>query len=257
MEIRIRMILSTIVYCHSLSVACSDKMSRIMATIDLKILLGVAIKTKRTSMRISQEELAYRAGLHRTYVSDLERGARNPSMDTIEKLARALQLSVSTLFEQANNDTGVKQTVEILLVQDNPRDVELTKQAFTQARITNPVHPIHDGAEALDFLFGTGSYATRRGDLNPQLVLLDLNLPRVGGLEVLRRLKADERTRDIPVILLTASTRDRDIGECRRLGASSYIVKPVAFHNFSEATARLNLGWMLIMPNADMPGAMA
>lgn len=223
-----------------------------MTTIDLKILLGMAIKTQRTSLRISQEELAHRAGLHRTYVSDLERGVRNPSMDSIEKLARALQLSVSTLFEQASKDNEAKQTVEILLVQDNPRDVELTKQAFTQARITNPVHVVHDGTEALDFLFGTGAYASRRGDSNPQVVLLDLNLRKSGGLEVLRRLKADERTRDIPVIVLTASTRDRDIGECRRLGAAHYIVKPVGFHNFSEVTARLSLGWMLIKPTADI-----
>jgi CheY-like chemotaxis protein len=174
-------------------------------------------------------------------------------MDSIEKLVRALRLSVSTLFEQASKDNEAKQTAEILLVQDNPRDVELTKQSFTQARITNPVRVVHDGAEALDFLFGTGAYATRRGNSNPQVVLLDLNLPRVGGLEVLRRLKADERTRDIPVIVLTASTRDRDIGECRRLGAANYIVKPVGFHNFSEVTARLSLGWMLIKPTADMP----
>jgi CheY-like chemotaxis protein len=228
-------------------------MSQMMATIDLKILLGVAIKKQRTSLSISQEELAHRAGLHRTYVSDLERGVRNPSMDSIEKLARALRLSVSTLFEQASKDNEAKQTAEILLVQDNPRDVELTKQSFTQARITNPVRVVHDGAEALDFLFGSGAYATRRGNSNPQVVLLDLNLPRVGGLEVLRRLKADERTRDIPVIVLTASTRDRDIGECRRLGAANYIVKPVGFHNFSEVTARLSLGWMLIKPTADMP----
>ena len=224
-----------------------------MATIDLKTLLGMAIKTQRTSLGISQEELAYRAGLHRTYVSDLERGVRNPSMDSIEKLARALQLSVSTLFEQASKDDGAKRTVGILLVQDNPRDVEETKQSFSQARITNPVRVVHDGAEALDFLFGTGAYATRRGDSHPQVVLLDLNLPKGGGLEVLRRLKADERTRDIPVIVLTASTRDRDIGECRRLGAANYIVKPVVFHNFSEVTARLNLRWMLIKPNADRP----
>jgi CheY-like chemotaxis protein len=247
------MILSTIVYCHSLSVVCSGKMSQIMATIDLKILLGTAIKTQRSSLGISQEELAYRAGLHRTYVSDLERGVRNPSMDSIEKLARALQLSVSALFEQASKDDGAKQTVGILLVQDNPRDVEQTKQSFTQARITNPVCVVHDGAEALDFLFGTGAYAARRGDSHPQVVLLDLNLPKGGGLEVLRRLKADERTRDIPVIVLTASTRDRDIGECRRLGAANYIVKPVGLHNFSEVTARLNLRWMLIKPSADMP----
>jgi CheY-like chemotaxis protein len=247
------MILSTIVYCHSLSVACAGKMSQMMATIDLKILLGNAIKTQRSSLGISQEELAYRAGLHRTYVSDLERGVRNPSVDSIEKLARALQLSVSTLFEEASDDNGPKQTVEILVVQDNPRDVELTKQSFAQARITNPVRVVHDGAEALDFLFGTGAYATRRGDPHSQVVLLDLNLPKGGGLEVLRRLKADERTRSIPVIILTASTRDRDIGECRRLGAANYIVKPVGFHNFIEVTARLNLGWMLKKPNADMP----
>jgi transcriptional regulator with XRE-family HTH domain len=152
-----------------------------MATIDLKTLLGMAIKIHRTSLGISQEELAYRAALHRTYVSDLERGVRNPSMDSIEKLARALQLSVSTLFEQASNDSGAKQTVEILLVQDNPRDVERTKQSFTQARITNPVHVVHHGAEALDFLFGTGAYATRRDDSHPQVVLLDVNLPRVWG----------------------------------------------------------------------------
>ncbi|HWY51219.1 MAG TPA: response regulator [Chthoniobacterales bacterium] len=227
-----------------------------MATIDLKILLGMAIKKQRTSLGISQEELAYRAALHRTYVSDLERGVRNPSMDSVEKLARALQLSVSTLFEQASKDNEAEQTVEILLVQDNPRDVELTKQSFTQAGITNPVHVVHDGAEGLDFLFGTGAYATRRGDPHPRVVLLDLNLPRVGPLEVLRRLKADERTRDIPVIILTASTRERDIGECRRLGAANYIVKPVGFHNFSEVTVRLNLGWRLIKPNTVMPAAL-
>jgi CheY-like chemotaxis protein len=226
-----------------------------MATIDLKSLLGMAIKTQRTSLGISQEELAHRADLHRTYVSDLERGVRNPSVDSVEKLARALQLSVSTLFEQASNGNGAKQTVEILLVENNPRDVELTKQSFTKARITNPMHVVHNGAEALDFLFGTGAYATRRGDLHPQVVLLDLNLPKIGGLEVLRRLKADERTRDIPVIVLSASTQDRDIAECRRLGAANYIVKPVGFHNFSDVTARLSLGWMLIRPNADIPVA--
>jgi CheY-like chemotaxis protein len=247
------MILSTIVYCHSLSVVRAGKMAQTMVTIDLKTLLGVAIKTQRTSLGISQEELAHRADLHRTYVSDLERGVRNPSVDSIDKLARALEVSVFSLFEKASNGNGAKQTVEILLVEDNPVDVELTKQSFNKARITNPMHVVGDGAEALDFLFGTGTYATRRGDPNPRVVLLDLNLPKVGGLEVLRRLKADKRTRDIPVIIVTASTRERDIGECRRLGAGNYIVKPVGFHNFSNVTARLSLGWMLIKPNADTP----
>jgi two-component system, response regulator len=226
-----------------------------MATINLKILLGVAIKTQRTSLDISQEELAYRAGLHRTYISDLERGVRNPSVDSIGKLARALEVSVSDLFEKASDGNGSNQIVEILFVGDNSDDVELTKRAFAKANITNPVHVVRGGAEALDFLFADGPYTHRRNAGSPQLILLDLNLPRKSGLEVLREIKADERTRKIPVIVLTGSNRDRDITECRRLGAVFYILKPVEFQNFSEVTARLNLGWMLIKPNTDMPAA--
>ena len=222
-----------------------------MATIDLKILLGMAIKTQRASLGISQEELAHRAGLHRTYVSDLERGVRNPSVDSIEKLARALQLSISTLFDQASNGNGSRQTIEILLVEDNPRDVDLTKHSFAKAKITNPMHVARDGAEALDFIFATGPYFERRGDPHPKVVLLDLNLPKVGGLEVLRRIKTDKRTCDIPVVVLTASTRDRDIAECRRLGAQNYIVKPVGFHKFSDITPRLSLAWTLVKPKTD------
>src|ERR1700686_2447630 len=109
-----------------------------MATIDLKALLGMAIKTERSVLGISQEELAHRAGLHRTYLSDVERGARNPSIESIEKLARALELSVATLFERAGNGNSATQTVEILLVEDNPRDTELTRHAFKRANITNP-----------------------------------------------------------------------------------------------------------------------
>jgi two-component system response regulator len=226
-----------------------------MATINLKILLGVAIKTQRTSLDISQEELAYRAGLHRTYISDLERGVRNPSVDSIGKLARALEVSVSDLFEKASDGNGSNQIVEILFVGDNADDVELTKRAFAKANITNPVHVVRGGAEALDFLFADGPYTHRRNARSPQLILLDLNLPRKSGLEVLREIKADERTRKIPVILLTGSNRDRDITECRRLGAVFYILKPVEFQNFSEVTVRLKLGWMLIKPNTDMPAA--
>jgi CheY-like chemotaxis protein/DNA-binding XRE family transcriptional regulator len=226
-----------------------------MATIDLKTLLGMAIKTQRASLGISQEELAHRAGLHRTYVSDLERGARNPSIESIEKLAGALQVSVSKLLESVGNGSGSRHLVEILLVEDNPRDVDLTVRAFKKANIANPLHVVRDGSEALDFLFANGLYTHRRNARSPQLILLDLNLPRKSGLEVLREIKADERARDIPLIVLTASTQDRDVGECRRLGAANYIVKPVGFHNFSEVTARLSLDWMLIKPNAEMPAA--
>src|SRR5713101_1673137 len=115
-----------------------------MTTIDLKTLLGMTIKTQRTSLGISQEELAHRAGLHRTYVSDLERGARNPSIESIEKLAGALQVSVSKLFENIGNGSGSQQMVEILLVEDNPRDVDRTLRAFKKASITNPLQIARD-----------------------------------------------------------------------------------------------------------------
>ena len=219
---------------------------------DLKALLGIAIKTERCALGISQEKLAERAGLHRTYVSDVERGARNPSIGSVEKLARALQISVSKLFGQAAGADGTKQLVEILLVEDNPRDVKLTQRAFQKAQITNPLRVVGDGAAALDFLFATGSYAYRGNDEHPRVILLDLNLPGISGLEVLRRIKGDPRTQDIPVIILTVSNRDRDIDECRRLGAETYIVKPLGFQKFSEVTPRLRLAWVLVKPNGTL-----
>ena len=213
-----------------------------MATIDLKTLLGMAIKTQRASLGISQEELAHRAGLHRTYVSDLERGARNPSIESIEKLAGALQISVSNLFEGAGNGSRSRQMEEILLVQDNPRDVDLTIRAFKKANITNPLKVARDGEEALDLVFADANRGNLRRTL---LILLDLNLPKTSGLEFLRRIMAAEQTQDIPVIILTLSIRDRDIAECRKLGVENYIVKPVDFQNFGEVTARLGLAWTL------------
>jgi CheY-like chemotaxis protein/predicted XRE-type DNA-binding protein len=226
-----------------------------MSTIDLKTLLGAAIKTERTSLRISQEELAHRAGLHRTYVSDLERGTRNPSVDSIGKLARALQVSVSRLFEQAGDGNSSKPTIEILLVEDNSHDVDLTTHAFKRARIANPLHVARDGVEALDFIFARGRYAHRRDLRLPGLILLDLDLPKMSGLDVLQEVKADPVTRNIPVIILTVSSRDRDINACRRLGADHYIIKPVGFQNFSALTARLSLAWVLIKPAADIVAA--
>jgi CheY-like chemotaxis protein len=225
-----------------------------MVASDLKALLGVAIKTERSVQGISQEELAERAGLHRTYVSDLERGARNPSISSIEKLAQALKLSVSALFERASEGRRAIDLVEILLVEDSPQDVELTMRAFEKARIINPLHVVSDGIEALDFLFATGSYLHRSCAALPQIILLDLNLPRRSGLEVLRRIKADQLTKEISVIVLTASSRDRDIVESRRLGAEHYIVKPVGFQNLSKVVSNLSLAWTLVKPTQpEMP----
>jgi CheY-like chemotaxis protein len=223
-----------------------------MAIADLKALLGAAIKAERSALGISQEELAYRADLHRTYVSDVERGVRNPSIASIQKLAGALQISVSALFEQTRDGSQVKQLVEILLVEDNPRDVQLTLRGFAKAKITNPVHVVRDGVEALDFIFGTGLYAHRRNAPAPQIILLDLKLPKKSGFEVLEQIKANKKTRDIPVIVLTTSNRSRDLGECRRRGAVACIVKPVGFQSFSEVTPRLSLAWTLVKPEADL-----
>src|SRR5882757_7991793 len=216
---------------------------------DLKRLFGTAIKGKRSELGISQEDLADRAGLHRTYVSDVERGARNISLESIDRLAGALKLSVSTLFKRAGKGGSPDPFLEILLVEDNPRDAALTLRAFRRARIANLLHVAQDGLEALDFLFATGAHERRLERSLPGVILLDLNLPKIDGLEVLRRIKADPRTRQIPVIVLTVSDLDRDIAACRQLGVQSYIVKPVGFQNFSEVTQRLRMEWALKKPS--------
>jgi CheY-like chemotaxis protein len=219
---------------------------------ELKLLLGNAIKEQRSALGISQEELAARAGLHRTYVSEVERGERNPSIASIEKLAQALEVSFTSLFERTSQQSGAQGAVEILLVEDNPIDVELTKSAFKKAQFTNPLHIVSDGEAALDFVFARGSHADRLKARPPQLILLDLNLPKKSGLEVLREIKEDSRTQNIPVIILTISDRDEDINECRRLGAETYIVKPVSFQNFSKVTTFLSLSWVLVEPNGTL-----
>ena len=139
-----------------------------------------------------------------------------------------------------------QQQVEILLVEDNPTDVELTLRAFKARNFANQVFVARDGAEALDFFFGDGSHPLRDIGVVPKVVLLDLKLPKVDGLEVLRRLKADERTRAIPVVILTSSREEPDIAAAYRLGANSYIVKPVDFDAFARAVSEVGLYWLLL-----------
>lgn len=141
----------------------------------------------------------------------------------------------------------------ILLVEDNPDDVELTIRGFKKNNFTNEIVIARDGQEALDFLFGTGQFEGRDMTRQPTLVLLDINLPRIGGLEVLRRMRADERTRRVPVVLLTSSKEDSDIKAGYDLGANSYVRKPVDFVQFTEAVRQLNLYWLLL--NEPVPAA--
>jgi two-component system response regulator len=142
----------------------------------------------------------------------------------------------------------------ILLVEDNPDDEALTLRALKKHNITNEVVVAHDGAEALEYLFGTGRYAGRDLRLTPQLILLDLKLPKVDGLEVLGRIRADDRTRLLPVVVLTSSTEERDLVESYRLGANSYVRKPVDFTQFVEAARQLGLYWLLMNQPPPVPG---
>ena len=135
---------------------------------------------------------------------------------------------------------------EILLVEDNASDAELTLRALKKAHVANDVHVVGDGAEALEFLFGEGAHAGRAGAALPRVVLLDLKLPKVGGLEVLRRVKADERTKMIPVVVLTSSREESDLVASYHLGANSYIVKPVDSDKFFEAVHQVGLYWLLL-----------
>ena len=141
---------------------------------------------------------------------------------------------------------AVDNQVEILMVEDNPSDVELALYALRRHNLANHIHVVGDGAEALEFIFCTDRYAHRSIQNGPKVILLDLKLPLVDGIEVLRQIKGDPRTQRIPVVALTSSREEPDIAECYRLGVNSYIVKPVDFEQFTESMRQLGLYWVLL-----------
>jgi CheY-like chemotaxis protein/DNA-binding XRE family transcriptional regulator len=226
-----------------------------METKDVRKVFGSELRRRRKDLGLSQEEFGERANLHRTYVSDVEAGKRNPSLQSMQRLAVAVGASIGSVFGSMEGiiaDVSGKQTegndkvVDILLVEDDRNDVELTLAAFKRAGLTNQVEVLRDGAEALDFLFCQGNYDARRASNRLQLNLLDLQLPKMSGLEVLRRIKAEENTRTLPVVILTGSRKDEDLQEALTLGAEAYMVKPVDFQNFSRITPKISLHWALI-----------
>lgn len=136
--------------------------------------------------------------------------------------------------------------VEILLVEDNPQDLELTIRALRKANLANHIQVARDGEEAIEFIFCEGPYSNRKIEDKPKVILLDLKLPKIDGLEVLERIKNDERTKDIPVVVLTSSREQKDVIESYQLGVNSYIVKPVSFDQFIEAVRNLGMYWLLL-----------
>jgi len=231
-----------------------------MSTSQITSRFGASVRSLRHSQSLSQEALAERADLHRTYIAGIEGGVRNVTLKTIEKLAHALQVSTATLLLDVGGDArqlelasgkasnGKHKPMEILLVADNEEAENLTLQAFQQARIVNPVQGVRDGQAALDFLFHTGSFRERKPGDQPRLVLLDVNLPKVSGLEVLRRLKADKRTRTIPIVALTNSKSVNVTAECLESGANACIVKPVTLNGIAAAVQKLGMSWLLLEP---------
>jgi CheY-like chemotaxis protein len=136
--------------------------------------------------------------------------------------------------------------VEILLVEDTPEDLELALRALQKAKLSNRIQVARDGAEAIEFIFGEGAYAGRKVENGPKVILLDLKLPKIDGIEVLRRVKSDARTKTIPVVVLTSSKEQKDVVESYRLGVNSYIVKPVNFEGFAKAVQDLGMYWLLL-----------
>lgn len=144
----------------------------------------------------------------------------------------------------------------ILLVEDSPDDVDLTLRALKKSNVLNEVVVVRDGAEALDYLFAAGTYSGRDSTVMPEVVLLDLKLPKVDGLEVLRQIRADERTKLLPVVILTSSNEQRDVVESYKLGANSYIRKPVDFDQFIESVRQLGLYWLVLNESVPRPGGL-
>jgi two-component system response regulator len=159
-------------------------------------------------------------------------------------MGRAQRFTLLSLGKKVSmNDTDI---VEVLLVEDNPHDAELTIRALKKQHLANRLFHVQDGAEALDFLFARGKYEGRRTDISPKVVLLDLKLPKVNGLEVLRAMKSDEHLHTIPVVMVTSSAEDPDIRAAYDLGANGYVIKPVQFDTFMEAMSKVGIYWLMV-----------
>lgn len=227
----------------------------------LRQFVGAVIRDARWELDFTQEELASRSGLHRTYITDVETGKRNISIESLEKIAAALNTPLSTLFQKLEekqtqplhlvhrvplNKTPVTRQIEILLVDDDISFIELTLHSFREANLKNVVHVARDGAEALEFIFATGDYENRKPPLTSLLIFLDLKLPKISGIEVLSKIRSSESTKDIPVIITTSSQSTSDFIKINELGIKYYLTKPINFSELTNIVSSYGLQWLLL-----------
>ena len=232
------------------------KANKRKASSEAQIKLGAVVKEYRHHLGLTQDELGWRSNLHRTYIADVERGARNVTLRSILNLAKALEITVGHMLSRAtgpsakgsdSRDYNGLDVPGVLLVENNASDAAITVRSFGRARITNRVRIARDAEEAISILFDAEGDAKRRA-AQFQLILLGLNLPRMSGLDLLRRIKSDKRTRNIPVVILTVSSSDHMIIECGRLGAQNYIIKPFGVESLIRIAPKLDLQLTLARP---------
>jgi len=227
---------------------------------------GAIVRSQRLSEGLSQEELAHRSGLHRTYVTDVERGARNPSLNSIKKLSDALGIPLGGLFgmveeaDRRESASGISsgrdaspqhKLGEILLVEENGGDADSVIRLLQENNVANRVHVVRDGAEALEFIFGTGAYKKRDFLKTPDLILLNLGLSKVDAVTVLEKIRDNPITRSIPVVAL-ASLSDPNLGKAQQQGVSEIITPPFDFPKFAVASA--HLGFHFLFANGSKKG---
>jgi CheY-like chemotaxis protein/DNA-binding XRE family transcriptional regulator len=218
---------------------------------------GKFVREERKKLGISQEELAERSGLHRTYITDVERGVRNMTFESALKLTGSLDLSFQDFFAEFRrwNDARVSTAsasipetspADILIVEDDPKDAELTIVGLQRNALVNRIAIASTGRDALQLLHGRRDDMNVKDTISPRVVLLDLRLPDIDGIEVLRRIRSHQRTRTLPVVILTSSRSDLDFHESVSVGVSGYLTKPIDWVEFSLMMPKFGFRWLLL-----------
>jgi len=222
---------------------------------------GLVVKSLRLEQKLSQEELAHRSGLHRTYITDVEHGSRNISLESISKIARALGISIADLFSMiaeysttATAEASVSYTaetkkfepVEIIVIEAEQSSHAVLSHTLQDWSVANRIHTFGNEREAFDFLFSNSAQKDRLAN-GRKLILLDLQHPQLNSIQVLEKIRSQNGTRNVPVIVMTSSSNDSKLEQCKRLGIKEYLIKPVSFPDFANMLPQMGLQWHLSM----------